>query len=570
MDPEAFKATFGAIQSLDASEGPTRNIFEPRFQAREQAEKLRDAILNAQRAGPPTAEGQRQVTKVLLMLGTNHIETDEAAEGDRILRTAYALAADAVEGRYTATELPKEIPSIGAILESNSTAVNTADARDVVLWIETLNAIGVYLSNRPDVAEAVQDARLILHKAEAAYQTAAGARRDAVAAAGLLEELETLMTRTVFFLAQSYGAIGDPRSSSKYVHQTMVRQMKTKEEYRAKDWATNAVHLAGFYAGEGHFGCALHCLDAAKRIMPTKPADEETIGVVSWGLGKVWKAVLRAGATAKEENTSMPECAKAADVRAAVPWWENLPVDGLTDPVPVQVPRSFDEARDVFRNAVLALQDAAKYYTFDTCCPDHIAIHQDIADCYRRLVLFEPDVERQAAMLQRRVEATHPFPAQLSFQAYATLIRQLYYDLGEAENDLFELRLTQKEKNIGRPLTDRQLNFLCTKAMEYFRKFMDTVEKYLEKPIEKELHTPVFRVLMRIARLEGKRIGKTPEEEYRIIGKAVDCYDVVLKFVDINKLEKHPELGMEIELARQMKALLPNKQRDVQKVFNRR
>jgi hypothetical protein len=542
-----FDEELQRIKELDRSEGPRSNVFEPRFEARTACDNLRQAL--TQRLLNVDADNfalQRQLCRVYLFLGVNHYETEEIREGEKLLCTAYALARNCVVHKSTTS--PDQNPTVREVL-SDDVDFRGASLTNRSVWMEALNAIGVFLSSRSEVPEAVQDARRVLHKAEHVYTSTTD--RDA--------EMERLMTQTVFYLAQAYGALGDARTASRYVHETMVRQMRSKVEFSTKDWATNAIHLAGFYAGESRFSCAFHCLAAARMVMPTEPADEETLGVVAWGFGKVWKAVLR-------------EATHSSSDEPPLTWWQDLPVPGLQSPGDCPIPRTFHDARAVFRNAVLELKEAAKYYTFDTCCPDYVGIHQDIAECYKLLAEFEPDVERRAAMLLRRIEAIEQFPLQLSFNAYATLIRQLYFDLGESATDLFDLRAKQKHDNAGKPLTNRQLNFLCKKALGFFNAFLATFnDANGSRPakVDKELRVAVFRASMRVARLEGKRIGKSPEEEYAIIGVAIAAYDEVLKFVENNDLASNPEVQVEVNLAREMKALLPNKQRDLRRAFSK-
>lgn len=555
MDSAAFSQTLNSIRDLDASPGPSRNVFEPKFEARTQAEALRNSLLNSFKA-VPSIDTQLQLAQVFVFLGMNFHETEEDKNAEQALCKAYTMAKTAMKSELYDFESQPAM-SVAEILHEEISTTSFAAER-VARWIETLNALGVVLAGRPDVEERVHDARKILHVAERTYDETTS--RDV--SEDCRTELNRLMTNTVFYLAQAYGAVGDVKGSSKYVHLTMVRQMRSKVEFNRKDWATNAIHLAGFYAGEGLFDCACHCLSAARVVMPQHPADEETLGVVAWGFGKVFKTMLKLAAAGREATAN-----PVPDRFGRFQWWVDLPVEGAAPPAPVALPSNFAEAVVVFRTAVTELKLAATFYTFDTCCPDHIAIHQDISECYKYLIEFEADTERQAAMHHRRIEALKPFPESIAFNAYATLIRQLWFDLGESASDLFDLRDKQRQSREGKPLSERQCNHLCRTAIGYYQAFLRTfADKQGNQPtkVEVELKTPYFRALMRIARLEGKIVSKSPEDEYKRIGDVIKLYDDILRFVEVNKIAG-PETAIEVDLARQMKELLPGKQRDIRR-----
>jgi tetratricopeptide (TPR) repeat protein len=544
MEPAEFGRQLQAIKNLDASDGPSRNIFEPRFEARTKAETLAEEVEKSLSANHDTTRGQ--LARVKLFLGINHYETDEIREGERLLLEAYSLA----KGCVSPGLKPDAVATIENVLTEEVDIAN-APTTALELFIEVLTSIGVFLSTRTEVSESTQDARRVLHVAEAAYLEAA--KRGEPSA-----ELEKLMTTTTFCLGQAYGALGNVRLASRYIHETMVRQLKSRLDYSPRDWATNAVHLAGFYAGQGRFPEAVHCIQAATATMPHSPADETTLGVVAWGEAKVFKALLRAAI----DGDAVP---------AKVDWWQDLPVEGVSSPQPVSLPSTFSPARDVFRTSFLALRRAAQYYTFDTCCTDFVAIHQDMAELYKLLAHFEADPERKATMLLRRVECTAPFPEQLSFTAYATLIRQLWFDLGESASDLFDFRLEQRERGEGRPLSDRQLNFLNRKAHGYFTRFLDTFkdDKTGKRPrrVDNELQVPIFRAIMRIARLNGKRCAASPQIEHENISDTVATYEDALAFANNNGMHGS-EIGVELDLAQQMVKLLPTKQREVRRAFS--
>ena len=390
--------------------------------------------------------------------------------------------------------------------------------------------------------------------------------------------MDDLGTQTIFFLAQAYGAQSNIEESSKYCHQTMIRQLLGKKEFSRKEWATNAVHLSGFYNTIGAYGVAMHCLLAARAMMPTENPSEETLGVVAWGFVKFAKGRLHHARSVKGEANE-----KAASVGVTVreflqkcPWWQDFAVPGVPPPTDVGPICDFESAREMFKLGNKEAQEAAKWYTYESSCPDYIAIQQDVAALYGLLIHWESDFERVMAMHQRRIDALKSFSKELHFNSYTTLIRQLDYDVGEMWADVLDMRVKQyqdESRVLGKPWSSKRINEVQANAVACFEKFFKSCyekdKEELPKGLDKELYVPLFRVLQRLARLENRRIYKTPQEEYDAIGSTIVRYNALLKYVDTYNLGGHPDLQQEISMARELVTLLPAKQRDVHRVFAR-
>ncbi|CUG91951.1 Hypothetical protein, putative [Bodo saltans] len=210
----------------------------------------------------------------------------------------------------------------------------------------------------------------------------------------------------------------------------------------------------------------------------------------------------------------------------------------------------------------------------DGCCTDHIKILQDIGQLYKNLIVFEPDVDRRIAMHLRRVEKLENLPTELNFQSYATLIRQLLFDLGDVHTDILDLRILQKkapDSKMGKPLSEAKLNQLTASTVNYFIRFCATFKDLksgkIPEVLDEDSRVPFFRCLMRIAHLQSKHWHKTPKDEYDSIGVTIERYNEALKFARDNKLQSNKECAHEVKLAEEMVQLLPGKQRDVQRAF---
>jgi KIF-binding protein len=66
------------------------------------------------------------------------------------------------------------------------------------------------------------------------------------------EKLEKTHTLTLYYLAQVYGTLGQQLKSALYCHNTLKRQLESKD-FDSIDWALNAATLSQFFATHNGF-----------------------------------------------------------------------------------------------------------------------------------------------------------------------------------------------------------------------------------------------------------------------------------------------------------------------------
>ena len=587
MDAAAFESTFESIVQLNGSEGPSRNIFEPKFKAREQMLILCESIKNCLR-DQVTHTAVSQLLRCSLLIAHNLHETEEDADAMTQVLQAFAVLRAAISDRDKLCNVATIPPStLEEVLRSELPIVSfDPDFALVPESVEILNAIGLFLSNGTSKLR-LQDAVAVLRMAEKIIEQWMilsegkvpricniplqddGQLDKARCADGKGCEFGLRMhhceTSTCYYLAQAYAATHNVRESSKYCHRTMINQLLNKKEFSKRDWATNALQLSSFYLSERDYEKALHCLRAAEFVMPKDKPSEENVGMVAWAFGKFSIARLKNYASHPAEEILPDPARKDA-------WWQPFPVPVVD--CSVQPITSFEEAREEFKEGKRWFDTALTYYVMDGCCTDHIAILQDVGSLYKYLSEFEPNLERKVAMLQRRVDLIESIPASLSFQAYATLIRQLLFDLGDMYTEIVDLRTSQKKEKsdlLGKPISDSRFNELCIKAQSFFQRFVDTFKDpktaVMPTTLEKDLRVPVFRALMRSAQLESRRFHKTPKEDYDTVGRTITRYEDAISFAKNNPMDD--SVAVELKLAQDMLQLLPGKQRELWRVYNR-
>lgn len=676
MESSAFREQYNAVVKLNSSEGPSRNIFEPKFEARRQVCALIKQIVTAIGGGTEEAplEAQAQMARCIMLLGNIMIETDEERDGFLRLLEAHRLMLLTVAGSrlrfdwptvpeepnvsqanapsWTVTPLEKEAlkllsdaklvaadgpeatlrdilvadthplsatpPSTSAAAggeevpaEGGRGASASLPRRDAAFakhggmefafeYLESLNALCVFLANDQETRFRLDDARKLLHRAEAAFHdwnTWFSATHVGAALGELLisddgslvdktdaadsSNYELKMTRlsvegcyttVVFLLSQVYGQKGDGLHAAKYCHITMARQLKTRQEFSRREWAKNAIMLSVFYDSMRDFGKAIYCLHAGEKVMPTEPASEETRGVVCWGFGRHYLNQLEHYANVLQGQEALVD----QGLSRADEWWVDFDILS-TPPQATKHVSNFDEARDIFREGQRWLQEAMTYYVMDGSCTDHIKLQQDLANLYKALIPFEGDVERRVAMHGRRIQFFEKVVTELNPQAYLTLIRQLLFDCGDVTTDVVELRLAQRKaegQSMGKPLSDKKFNEVCHKALDFFEKFCDTFKdrktQTIPDVIDEDNRVAFFRCLMRMAHVQSRCAAKSPQEEYENLSATIRAYERAVTFASKNKLDASgSEVLNEYQLAKEMVTLLPSKQRDLRAAYGR-
>lgn len=684
MEPQAFQKALDDLIELNATEGPHTNLFEPKFDARKQADALMVTLKNGLKDSLPVDDtsnnkkgdnddddevaaqkkkeqkalilrNQWQIARLLVFLGNNSHELEDEKDAQAMFLRAAAIAIKC-STQQLLFESQKEFTAdliapidLTQLLRMHSAEMTGANHNFYgVQWLlDVLNSLGVFFSARMEARERIGDAICLLHKIEEIYhafnkwavasgdtttieslpwksdrsnsdeldlskvtlseedlqQCAAG---DEEARNRKLEQLkgqvlrrlkmEQRYTSTIFYLAQGYGLHSDQVNSSKYCFLTMVHQLLCRKDFSRKEWASNAVHLSSFFVAENQFGFAKHCLDAARHLMPTENPSEETLGMVAWGYAKMYKAMLRVGAAHKEQKDGAKEpnfsdfLGPKHSVTNCHLWWRDFPLPVPPPDREMQVPAMFDQARDIFKKGNAECELAAKYYTYETCCPDYIAIHNDIAELYNCLAVFEPALDRRIAMHLRRVELLERFPKEINFDSYTKIVRQTYFDCGDALGDIVEMRHQQRaayvkecheamKKGEPRPKpphgsSDAALTALVKKAQQMYADFCNTyydkIAKRMPRKIEKEAHPAFLRAKIRHARLEGKYPCATPQEEYEMVKRMQECYRETNVWAEENEVaKKEPSLEPEVRLSQEMVPVLDGKLREIYRTYSK-
>lgn len=594
MELVQFHTSLEAIRRLNASEGPASNIFEPKFAARCQAEQLQETILNVYR-DQPSAIALSQLCRCLVFIGTIMMEVEEEDDGDVEVRRAYQVLEWCISGNLpdaTAVRGVSALPLEGILEVTKVPEFETGYAHSGVCFMAVHNALGLYLSRVNPT-----HAGTLLKRAEDFYM-----RWDAWAVQqpvrcsisdisfgenGMLDvsciaadridvslccyDMHCCMTTTLYFIAQLYTVRQDKEAASEYCYRTLYYQLCNMQEFDPKSWAENALALGDFYSSCFQYDRACHCIEAGRTIMPDGNDPDEAKGCVAWSFGRFFLHRLQHyGDLFVRNGQPSADAIENADS-------EWLPFPGIAPVEPHAPIQTFEDSRMCFKEGMRWLTEARNCRPFELRCTDHVAISTNMVQLYGALEVFEANRSRRIAMIQRQIELLEPFPSQLSFNAYPTMIRQLLYDIGTLYENQVHLRRDQRRapKKGEKPLRDADFNCLVAKAVDCYQRFIETwrnpTTNVLPDVLEEESRLPFLQARMRLASLCLQYASATPKDEYDRIGKATEAFQGAIGFYEANPLPSDiaDSMSVEIERTREMLTLLPIKQQEIWKVYQK-
>ena len=385
---------------------------------------------------------QRRLGILYYYLGLNHTETEETGSGENNLSQAMEVL------EKDPQSCPNEL-------------------------LDAYNQLGIIWCNRSEHAKAYE----YLDKAVKHYQRSKEVQLSKEKESGnvpseaddqLMQRLEALHTHTLFFFAQVQGYLGNADMAASYCHQTLERQLEMKE-YDPVEWVKNVLGLSVYYEGQAGEGRrqAYHCLDAADNLaddavqaMANDPEcrdDDEAQKLranIARMKGKFYTDLLHASAEKvitrlEEERYGRSEEGEEAQ-GAPLGSGTALPAPGLRlqkfaalnlpDPPSCELASTFDDARELFKNALMSFTKALQYFVIDGFVTEHVEIKQSMSSMYRSLAAFEEDKSRSCKMHKRRINLLEPLVLELNHNVYQNYYRQLSDEVARSYGEMVDLK----------------------------------------------------------------------------------------------------------------------------------
>ncbi|KAE8752576.1 hypothetical protein FOCC_FOCC000698 [Frankliniella occidentalis] len=490
--------------------------------------------------------------------------------------------------------------------------------RFVIPRINALNHLGVLYS----MLEQPQKSKEYLEEAEDLYKKISELK-DPIEAFGIDDlfkadtsdlksprskaesDLEKSHTLTLYYLAQIYGTLEDHLKSSVYCHNTLKRQLESKD-YDPIEWALNAATLSQFFMERTGFKQARHHLAAAsyilekyfeehlKNIQGSSEEDEakkERYQHRSADVARCWsKYGLLLLESSKERlmsktdepdeqespttdlskhlaqddtTTSKDDISGLLFSTLEIPTYENQITDKFV--------LDYEDALPVFQCTKRWLEDAKTYYTLDEHASDFVRITQDCSALFQVLAFFESDEKRQCQMHKRRVDMLENVIASLNHQCYLQLCRQIWYELGETYFEMLHIKLGKiREGNTDGMMPDprilNKLNTLTQKSIDNFGHFLSSIYKdgssIKEIKLEPECIRPVLSSHFFRGRLFSRLITCDTDQKIDNNRKSLASFKFIVEYCsEYPDAEKH--VPLELPVCKEMVELLPHKIRQL-------
>ena len=382
---------------------------------------------------------------------------------------------------------------------------------------------------------------------------------------GLREkDFENLHTHTLFYLAQVYAQLDQPKVSAEFCQNTLSRQLETNS-YDPIEWSLNAATISQYYIGVDNFAQARHCLASAhvvlSRIEPDSvtPALKDKVDQVRADFGRCWiKYCVVLLKTSIESING--DGGGGESVNETLHKFNPLEVSQFEDEVTCELVENCDAAKKVFLFAQKHVEVSKEYFTLDSLASDHTSVLQDYSQLYKLLSHFESDLSVKCRMQKRRIDILTSVITELNPQHFLPFVRQLEFEMGETYRDMADLKIVITGEDSSLPgitgYAVKKINTLLNSSIAHFQKFIDTFEGDIDT-----IHTRSYLLgMLNIGRLHTKKIYISVEDEIDGIKRSLNVYRTIVGLkAKLGEEEIRKVFEEEMKICEEMVELLPLK-----------
>lgn len=484
----------------ESSADPPHEPYQSLYSARQLLSSLQEKLERC-----PVEEGSDGELVVLqasllLHLSLNYLNTDERTKGEELL-----------------TECLKKVEGLPDKVKTASLSLDVYNQLGILWgnWGEQQKALEFLLK-----AKAVYDSHIALPPPITTSQWLAG--RDE-SQSDREKEFERLHTHTLFYLAQVFENLNQPKQSALYCQQTLCRQLETRE-YDAMEWSVSCATLSQYYINTGHYRQARHCLASASHVLARVSGEEEVDGEemrdkvvqAAGDIARCWTkyctSLLQTSRDQMEEGGLEEESKPAAGMFK----FESLEVADLESEVSAQLISDCEGARKVFVYSQRKIDESKQFYNLEEKASGYVEVVQDHSLLYKLLASFETEVAYKCRLHKRRIDLLSGTLTELNQQHYLTLCRQLTFELAEAHSELANLKIVQTSDSPS-PQSVSKINKNFNSAITYFQKFVDSFRDGasggLVGELEPELLRPLLTAQLTCGRLYTLIISSSTEQQ---------------------------------------------------------
>ena len=395
---------------------------------------------------------------------------------------------------------------------------------------------------------------------------------------------ENLHTLTLYYLAQVYNNLNQAAISAKYCHQTLSRQMKTKQ-YNPKEWSLNCATLSQYYVTQDNFSFARYCLACAGVINKeafvnidvkedeTYSQNEDAVFKSRADIYRCWaKYGLNLMKLSHEKNMkgeltdSNDEVTGTTVDEEKLYAFGDLEVNHIENQVTDQFIKNYDGAKSLFSYSVSCLKSAKEFYKLDGYVSDYVEITQDISQLHKYLAFYDNEFENRCKLHKRRIDMLNAILLELNPQHFLQICRQLTFEIAETYTEMAELKKCIIEENPSKFSVNsvKKINYLLLQGIKFYQGFVDSYKKNGELPSQFE-DDDVRGILMCffcMARLNSKYYTNEKQTKVSYLNKEKECYEFIVNYCD-----SHPEMpnvfDEELSVSREMLGLFEAKRINV-------
>ena len=434
-----------------------------------------------------------------LQIGLNHLGTEELSRGQELLEGSLRE----VEG------LPSKVKTASVCMEAyNQLGVLWGN------WGEQQKALEFLLK-----AKAVYESHIALPPPITHTQWLAGREENEAVRE---KAFEALHTHTLFYLAQVFGNLNQPKQSALYCQQTLCRQLET-QEYDALEWSTSCATLSQYFINTSNYTQARHCLAAATHILERFSSEgrgleeegvRERVSQTEGDLARCWtKYCTSLLETSRDRMEGGGAESKPAQKMFK---FESLEVADIEAEVTAEVVESCEGARGVFLFGQKKVEESKRFYSLEEMASGYVEVTQDHSFLYKLLASFETELAYKCRLHKRRIDLLSGTLTELNQQHYLTICRQLMFELAETHSELASLKTVQASDSPS-PQAVGKINRLLSSAIAHFQRFVGTFRQQstgeLEGDIEEELLRPILSAQISCGRLYNQIITSSREEQ---------------------------------------------------------
>lgn len=465
----------------------------------------------------------------LLELGLNYINTDELSEGERNLEACLHR------------------------LEGVVSKVKTAS-----ISIQAHNQLGVLWGNRSEHQKALE----FLLKAKAVYDSHIALPPPLTDSQWITGEdgeewtrekqFESGHTLTLFYLAQVYANLKQPKFSAQYCQTTLSRQLETRE-YDPVEWSLNCATLSQYYMTSGNWPQSRHCLAAATSVLSRYKAEEcgssvsdstgeeepiedsrmaERVAQTEADISRCWTkyclALLTTSYEKREGNGGSMEsgsmergsCSQQQSPAQGSKQFkfEPLEVSDIESSVLCDLVEDYDGAKMVFVTCQRHIENSKRHYSLENFASEHVIVVQDHSNAFKLIAHFESSPEMKCRMHKRRIDMLTHLLEELNPRIYLGEHRQIMYEVAETQSEMADLKIVSGSES-PTPHTVEKINKLLRSGISMFQQFVASFYERnaseLPDNVDQDYLRPVLLSKLNMARLYSKIITPDPASQVR-------------------------------------------------------